>query len=74
VEADLTRGDVHRSSQRYPVTAADAFSDRDLDGERAGGVDAQSAELRVLHSSILVAQLEVCSRRPRPDRRSPCGG
>lgn len=73
VEADLTRGDLHRSPQRYPVTSADALSDRELDRVRAGGVDAQSAELRVPHSTIFVARLEVCSRRDRPDHRSLAG-
>ncbi len=47
VEADLTRGNLHRSSQRYPVASADALSDRELDRERTGGVNAQSAEPRV---------------------------
>jgi len=64
VEADLTRGDLHRGPQRYPVTSADALSDRELDRVCAGGVDAQSAELRVLHSTIFVVRLEVCNRRP----------
>jgi len=26
VEVDLTRGDLHRGPQRYPVTSADALS------------------------------------------------
>ena len=37
VEADLTRGDLHRSPQRYPVSSADALSDREFDRVRAGG-------------------------------------
>lgn len=61
VEADLTGGDLQRSPQRYPVTSADALSDRELDRVRARGIDAQSAELRVLHSTIFVARLEICS-------------
>ncbi len=60
VEADLTRRNLHRGSQRYPVTSADALSDRELDRERTGGVNAQSGELRIVHSTIFVAWLEVC--------------
>ncbi len=31
IETDLTRGDLHGSLQRYPVTSADALSDREFD-------------------------------------------
>ncbi len=73
VEADLTRRNLHRSSQRYPVTSADALSDRDLDRVRTGGVNAQSAELRVFHSTIIVTWLQVCGARAGPGHRSRTG-
>jgi len=53
IEADLPGGDLHRRPNRYPVMPVDAFSDREFDWVHARRVDAQSAEVRVLHAIIL---------------------
>lgn len=53
VEVDLPGGDLHGRLHRYPVMPADALSDRDFDWVHARCVDAQSAEVRVLHALIL---------------------
>lgn len=70
VEGTLPVETPHGRSQWYSMTFVDALADRKLDRERTGGVDAQSAELRVFHSTIRVARRQVCRRRLDPGRRS----
>lgn len=50
---DLPDGDLHRRPHWYPVMPVDALSDREFDWVHTRRIDAQSAEVRVLHAIIL---------------------